>query len=110
MRNRALTSMFFMNADKSQFGLLKISLANAMSLGNDNYPITLEAAYQTLLTYTDPNSTQDKFERHGTKIAVAGEEDATQKNAEEDKRAGVTADKEDAAAGADPPEAMLSRK
>jgi hypothetical protein len=46
-----LALLFIRNADPNRFGTLKAELSNNYSKGRDDYPTTLEKAYQLLLSY-----------------------------------------------------------
>jgi hypothetical protein len=63
MREHYAAALFILNADKQRFGQLKSDLANNNSLGRDEYPASLSAAYQLLLTYRANSTAEDSATR-----------------------------------------------
>jgi hypothetical protein len=67
MRDRGHAAALLSNADPVRYGTLLASLSNAFGLGRDEYPTTLNDAYQLLLRYKDPTSSTNpnRSNRHG---------------------------------------------
>jgi hypothetical protein len=70
-KNRALAVAFLKRADPARYGLLWSDLENQFSRGTDQYPDSLTAAYNLLLSYKKPTTaTHNKKGAHHHQAAV----------------------------------------